>query len=49
MSLFDKLAHQIPAKGEDSPPQPFSISIVRATDIDEFVEAARGYHLGGAA
>lgn len=46
MSLFDKLAHQIPAKGEDSPPQPFSVSIVRATDIDEFVEAARGYHLG---
>ena len=45
MSLFEKLAHQISAKAEDAAPQPLSVSMVRAADIDDFVERLRGYQL----
>jgi AraC family ethanolamine operon transcriptional activator len=45
MSFFEKLEHQISAKGGDAAPQAFSMSITRAVDIDEFLEAIRGYRV----
>ena len=45
MSFFAKLAHQIPANVGDGSPRTFSVSIVRAEDVDEFAESARGYRI----
>jgi AraC family ethanolamine operon transcriptional activator len=44
MSLFLNLAHQNSAKDERGPSR--SASLTRATDIDEFLEAVRGYRYG---
>ena len=44
MSFFSKPAHQDFAKSERGPSQ--TVSLVRATDIDEFLSAVRGYHFG---
>jgi AraC family ethanolamine operon transcriptional activator len=44
MSLFSKPAHQNSAKDECGPSQ--AVSLVRATDIDEFLSAVRGNHFG---
>jgi len=44
MALFSKPAHQDSAKGERGPSQ--AVSLVRVTDIDEFLSTVRGYHFG---
>jgi AraC family transcriptional regulator, ethanolamine operon transcriptional activator len=44
MSFFSNLAHQDSANGERGPSR--SISLVRATDIDEFLKPLRGYNFG---
>ena len=44
MPLFPKPAHRNSAKNERGPFQ--AVSLVRATDIDEFLNAVRGYHFG---
>ena len=44
MSVFSKLAHQNSAKSDRGSLQ--SVSLTRATDIDEFLNAVRGYHYG---
>jgi AraC-like DNA-binding protein len=44
MSLFSKLTHQNSASGESCPPR--SVSITRASDIDELMQAVRGYRIG---
>jgi AraC family transcriptional regulator, ethanolamine operon transcriptional activator len=46
MSFFQKLAHQISANAADAARQTRSVTITRAGDVDEFVEAVRGYQLG---
>jgi hypothetical protein len=46
MSFFEKLAHQISANGADAARKVFSVSILRAADVDEFAEMVRGYRLG---
>jgi hypothetical protein len=46
MSFFEKLAHQISANAADAARQTLSVTITRAEDVDEFVEAVRGYQLG---
>jgi AraC family transcriptional regulator, ethanolamine operon transcriptional activator len=46
MPLFAKLRHQDSAKAKDVPREPFWVSVVRATDMDEFIESVREYHLG---
>ena len=45
MSFFEKLAHQISAKGGDAPRRASWVSITRAGDIDEFRETIRGYRV----
>jgi AraC family transcriptional regulator, ethanolamine operon transcriptional activator len=44
MPLFSNPAHQDSAKNERGLSQ--AVSLVRATDIDEFLSAVRGYHFG---
>ncbi len=44
MSVFSKLVHQNSAKSDRGSLQ--SVSLTRATDIDEFLNAVRGYHYG---
>jgi AraC family transcriptional regulator, ethanolamine operon transcriptional activator len=46
MPLFAKLRHQDSAKAKDVPRQLFWVSVVRTTDVDEFIESVREYHLG---
>ena len=45
MSFFANLAHQISASATDAPRRSFSVSVVHAEDVDDFVEKLRGYHL----
>jgi AraC family ethanolamine operon transcriptional activator len=45
MSFFANLAHQISANATDGPRRSFSVSVVHAEDVDDFVEKLRGYHL----
>ncbi len=44
MSFFSNLPHQDSAKGDHAPSR--LLSLVRATDVDEFLSAVRGYHYG---
>jgi AraC family transcriptional regulator, ethanolamine operon transcriptional activator len=44
MSVFSNLTHQNSAMNGRGPSQ--SVSLVRATDVDEFLNALRGYHFG---
>jgi hypothetical protein len=44
MPLFSKPAHQDSAKSVRGPSR--AVSLLRATDIDEFLSAVRGYHFG---
>ena len=44
MSLFSKLTHQNSASGESCPSR--AVLITHASNIDEFLQAIRGYHLG---
>src|SRR5215467_11846449 len=44
MSLFSKLTHQNSASGESCPSR--SVLITHASNIDEFLQAIRGYRLG---
>jgi AraC family transcriptional regulator, ethanolamine operon transcriptional activator len=46
MSFFENLAHQISAKPKEASHRELSNVIVRAGDVDEFVELVRGYRLG---
>jgi hypothetical protein len=43
MSFFETLAHQISANVGDAPRRAFSVSVTRAGDIDEFIEAIREF------
>jgi hypothetical protein len=45
MSFFANLAHQISASAADAPRRSFSVSVVHAEDVDDFVEKLRGYQL----
>ena len=45
MSFFANLEHQISASAIDAPRRSFSVSIVHAEDVDDFVEKLRGYRL----
>src|SRR5215469_8575290 len=45
MSFFANLAHQISASATDAPRRSFSVSVLHAEDVDDFVEKLRGYHL----
>jgi AraC family ethanolamine operon transcriptional activator len=45
MSFFADLEHQLSASATDAPRRSFSISVVHAEDVDDFVEKLRGYHL----
>ena len=44
MSFFERLAHQISAKAENASRQALSVSMIRAGDVDEYLESIRGYH-----
>jgi AraC family ethanolamine operon transcriptional activator len=45
MSFFANLAHQMSASAIDAQRRSFSVSVVHAEDVDDFVEKLRGYHL----
>jgi AraC family transcriptional regulator, ethanolamine operon transcriptional activator len=45
MSFFTNLAHQISASATDLPRRSFSVSVLHAADVDDFVEKLRGYNL----
>jgi hypothetical protein len=45
MSFFANLEHQISASVTDAGRRSFSVSVVHAEDVDDFVEKLRGYHL----
>jgi AraC family transcriptional regulator, ethanolamine operon transcriptional activator len=46
MSFFERLAHQISANAADPARKAFSVAIMRAGDVDEFVDMVRDYRLG---
>jgi AraC family transcriptional regulator, ethanolamine operon transcriptional activator len=45
MSFFANLEHQISASVTDAPRRSFSVSVVHAEDVDDFVEKLCGYRL----